>query len=84
MSLILLRLSNGSRVLDRPRDFRSYDGRGASKALMLAIERTGAALSAASDQGKPTIELHERSMRLHNMALSQIEREQAREREAAE
>lgn len=71
MTLILLRLSNGSRVLDRPRDFRSYDGRGASKALMLAI-------------GRVRWQMSTRALHLHDMALSQIEREQAREREAAE
>lgn len=71
MTLILLRLSNGSRVLDAPRDLRSYDGRGASKALMLATDRQ-------------SHQLTHRALRLHDMALSQIEREQAREREAAE
>ena len=75
MTLILLRLSNGSRVLDRPRDFRSYDGRGASKALMLAIGRV---------RNRGAGWLDARELHLQLMALEQIEREQAREREAAE
>jgi hypothetical protein len=38
-ALILLRTSNGARVLDAPRDFPGYDGRGASKALSIALDR---------------------------------------------
>jgi hypothetical protein len=70
MTLILLRLSNGSRVLDRPRDFRSYDGRGASASLLLAIDRL------RDTRG-------DRALVLNKMALAQVRREQAREREAA-
>lgn len=51
---------------DAHRDFKSYDGRGASKALLLAIDRQ-------SHRGT------NRALRLHEMALEQVEREQARE-----
>lgn len=59
---------------DAPRDFRSYDGRGASKALLLACARVD------------HIDQWPRAITLELMALDQVEREQARdakEREAS-
>lgn len=55
---------------DAPRDFKSYDGRGASKALLLAAARSadGARIMAG-----------DRAITLELMAVEQVEREQARE-----
>lgn len=66
MSLILLRSSNGARLLDRPRDLPGYEGRGASTALLLAIDRL------RDRRG-------ERALTLHLMAIQQVGREQRRE-----
>jgi hypothetical protein len=68
--IVLLRRSNGSRVLNTARELPGYDGRGASKALLLASERL------RDQRGM-------RALRLNKMALEQVEREQARESEAA-
>ena len=82
--IVLIKRADGT---DRnsPRDFRSYDGRGASKALLLAIDRASAQMQAAHDRGdiSARIDSGERALRLHEMALCQVEREQGvRESEA--
>jgi hypothetical protein len=67
---VILRLSDdGSLINDAPRDMPGYDGRGASKALLLAIERAAASPTCGSG----------RLYALHSMALEMVEREQARE-----
>jgi hypothetical protein len=71
--IVLLRRADGT---DRnsPRDMPQYDGRGASKALLHAIDRAAASPTCGSG----------RLYALHSMALEMVEREQAREQEAAE
>jgi hypothetical protein len=66
--IVLLKRADGT---DRnsPRDLPGYDGRGASKALLLAIERAAASPTCGSG----------RLYALHSMALEMVEREQARE-----
>jgi hypothetical protein len=69
---VILRLSDdGSLINDAPREMPRYDGKGASKALLHAIERAKSSATCGSG----------RLYALHTMALEQVEREQAREQE---
>ena len=73
--IVLLKRADGTDH-NSPRDFKSYDGRGASKALLLACDRA----IKAQDDSRPC---GHRAFVLDAMALEQVEREQARERERA-
>lgn len=65
MTIILLRLSNGSRV-DRPRDMPGYTGEGPAETLAIVLERLGAQMQAAWDRGREEQyeELQQRSARM--------------------
>jgi hypothetical protein len=83
--IVLLKRADGT---DRnsPRDMPQYDGRGASKALLLAIDRARVAcrdVLARDHDDEDIRHLRERLLRLNQLALEQVEREQAREQRGA-
>jgi glutamate/tyrosine decarboxylase-like PLP-dependent enzyme len=65
--IVLLRRSNGSRVLDTPRDMPGYRGDGPAETLALVLDRLGAQTQAAWDRAvdlETYEELQQRSARL--------------------
>jgi hypothetical protein len=64
--IVLLRRSNGSRVLDVARDMPGYRGDGPAETLALVLDRLGAQMQAAWDRGQEEQyeELQQRSARM--------------------
>jgi glutamate/tyrosine decarboxylase-like PLP-dependent enzyme len=65
--IVLLRRSNGSRVLDTARDMPGYRGDGPAETLALVLDRLGAQMQAAWDRAvdlETYEELQQRSARL--------------------
>jgi hypothetical protein len=78
--IVLLRRSNGSRVLDTARDMPGYRGDGPEATLALVLDRLGAQMQAAWDRGH---EEHYEELQQRGARMAKAFRELRGESEAA-